>query len=180
MLEIDKTALIVIDIQDKLMPNALDRRETLIARTVKLIQCARALGIPVLVTEQNPQRLGGTNARVAETLEGVARLAKIEFGCMGNEAFRDALAASGRPQLLLAGMETHICVMQTALGAREAGYEVFVARDAVASMDAEEKEAGLDRMARAGVTLCTVQMAIFEWLRAAGTPEFRSLLPYLK
>jgi nicotinamidase-related amidase len=104
----------------------------------------------------------------------------MEFGCLANENFRRALENSGRRQLLVCGMETHICVMQTVLAALEAGYEVFVVRDAVASMHETEHEAGLARMKQAGAVIVTTQMTLFELLRAAGTPAFRSMLPLLK
>lgn len=180
MLERDKSILLVIDIQDKLLPKDAAMAERFLAKAIKLIRSAQCLHVPILVSEQNPEKLGGTNARVSEALGDIRRTAKMEFGCMANAEFRDALAATGRRQLLATGMETHVCVMQTVLAALEAGYEVFVARDAVASMEKDEYQAGLERMSGAGAALVTVQMAVFEWLRAAGTPEFRSMLPLLK
>lgn len=181
MLHREKTVLAVVDIQDALMPEPGDEvTRAFLSKSAKLIQCAQTLGIPLLVTEQNPGKLGGTNDAIAQMLGDTQRIPKLEFGCMANDAFRTAFTALKRTQILICGMETHICVLQTALGALEAGYEVFIARDAVASMDPAEREAGLERLRRAGVTLVTVQMAIFELLREAGTPEFRAMLPFLK
>lgn len=180
MLDAGKTVLLVIDIQDKLFPPAGSAPEELISSAQRLIRCAQCLGIPILVTEQNPGKLGGTNERVSEVLEGVPRFAKMEFGCLANGAFHHALASLKRSQLLLTGMETHVCVMQTALAALDSGYEVFVARDAVLSAHEKQYHAGLERMDRAGATLVTAQMAMFELLREAGTPEFKQLLPVLK
>lgn len=181
MLDREKAVLAVVDIQDVLMPRPESEETHLFLRqSAKLIQCAKTLDIPLLVTEQNPAKLGGTHAGIAEILGESPRIPKLEFGCMANPEFLAAFGALKRPQIIIIGMETHICVMQTALGALEGGYEVFVVQDAVASMDPVEREAGLVRMRRTGVTLVTVQMAIFELLRAAGTPEFRAMLPYLK
>lgn len=180
MLDRTQSALVVIDIQDKLLPQDAAVRQRLIERTVKLIQSAHTLGIPVLATEQNPDRLGQTTDAVREALGTAPRLGKLEFGCLNNAPFKEALDAAGRRQVLLTGIEAHICVLQTALGALDAKHEVFVARDAIASLDPEEYEAGLARMERAGVNLVTAQMAIFEWLGAAGTPEFKAMLPLLK
>jgi nicotinamidase-related amidase len=180
MLRCEDALLLVIDIQDVLMPKRDGVAESFVAQCVKLIKCAKTLSIPRLVTEQNPDRLGGTTAAVAEALESAPRIDKMEFGCLANENFRRALENSGRRQLLVCGMETHICVMQTVLAALEAGYEVFVVRDAVASMHETEHEAGLARMKQAGAVIVTTQMTLFELLRAAGTPAFRSMLPLLK
>lgn len=180
MLQAANAALVVIDVQDKLLPKREGAAESLIAKTQKLVQAATALGIPVLVTEQNPQKIGPTAAALAQTLGDTPRIGKMEFGCLNNSDFRAALEATRRRQLLLAGVEAHICVLQTALGAQEMGYVPFVVRDAIASLDPAEEEAGVRRMERHGAELVTAQMAIFELLGAAGTPEFKQLLPLLK
>lgn len=180
MLKRDAVALVVIDLQDKLMPKRAGVADAVVATTVRLVKAAQGLGIPVLVTEQNPDKLGPTTASLAEALGDTPRLGKMEFGCTANAAFREALARSGRRQLLIAGVEAHICVLQTALGAQEAGYSPFVVQDAIASLEECEQTAGLRRMERAGVEIVTAQMAIFELLGAAGTPEFRQLMPLLK
>ena len=180
MLDRAQAILLVIDIQDKLFPRDAAMVESLLTHSMKLIRAARILNIPVLVTEQNPDKLGATNVRVGETVGEAPRFSKMEFGCLGNAVFRAALTALGRNQLIVVGMETHICVMQTVLAALEEGYEAYVVRDAVSSMEPCEREAGLDRMARAGAIPITTQRALFELLRAAGTPEFRAMLPLLK
>ena len=180
MLKRDDTALVVIDIQDKLMPKREGVAEEVIAKTARLVKVAKALGIPVLVTEQNPEKLGATNAALTEALEDTPRMGKLEFGCTANPAFQQALEATGRKQLLITGVEAHICVLQTALGAKEKGYAPFVVQDAIASLDEREQAAGLRRMERDGAEIVTTQMAIFELLGAAGTPEFRQLMPLLK
>lgn len=180
LLDREQAVLVVIDIQEVLLPKDAAATETYLSNAAKMIRAARILGLPVLVTEQYPERLGTTIARIAAELEGVPRLAKTEFGCMANEAFRTALAALDRRQLLIVGMEAHVCVSQTALAAMAEGYGVFIAADAVSSTTPSEYRFGLDRMARAGAAVVSVQMAIFELLRVSGTPEFKAMLPLLK
>ena len=180
MLDRERTLLLIIDIQDVLMPPSPIVVRAFLDNVGKLIRAAQTLEIPLLVTEQNPKRLGETNAELSSVLGDALRVSKLEFGCMGNAVFRHALEATGRTQVLITGMETHICVWQTVSGLLDAGYEPFVARDAVVSTLKNEYKAGLDRIAQAGVPLLTAQMAIFEWLRAAGTPLFKQMLPLLK
>lgn len=180
MLVKENVVLVVIDIQDVLMPKAPDVVSGYISRAGKLVRVARALDIPVLVTEQYPERLGGTNAEILDALGDVPRLPKREFGCMANSAFREALEHTGKRQLLIVGMETHVCVMQTALDALAEGHEAFVVRDAVVSARKDDYLAGLDRLQHEGAVLVSTEMAIFELLRVSGTPEFKKVLPLIK
>lgn len=179
MIERDRAALIVIDFQDKLLTK-IRHNDTILPKAVNLVRFARSLELPVLWTEQYKKGLGPTNPELESELEGIPGIEKMSFGCLGEPQFAAALAATGRKQLLITGIEAHICVMQTALSARQAGYEVFVATDAVGSCNDSDREAGLARMERAGVELVTTQMAMFEILREAGTPEFKKVLPLLK
>ncbi len=180
MLLKENTVLVVIDIQDVLLPKATEVAAAYIAQAAKLIRIARALEVPIVVTEQNPERLGGTHAEIVEALEDIPRLPKLEFGCMANPGFREALKQADRRQLLIIGMETHVCVMQTALEAVAEGYEAFVVRDAVVSTRKSDYKAGLARMVQEGVICVSSEMAIFELLRKAGTPEFKRVLPLIK
>ena len=180
MLDRKKCALVVVDIQDVLMPKSEEVVEQYLSRLIKLIHAAQALDMPILVTEQYPERLGITTPRVIEALGDVPRLPKMEFGCLANDAFRQALKATEREQLLVVGMETHVCVLQTALQAVMDGYDVYIVRDAVVSSRKSEYQAALDRMRQEDICLVTTDMAIFELLREAGTPEFKKMLPLLK
>ncbi len=180
MLIQEKTVLVVIDIQDILMPKSSEVTEAYIEQAAKLIRVAHALSIPILVTEQNPERLGGTNPRILEALGNVSRIPKMEFSCMANGDFHKALHHTDRRQLLLIGMETHVCVMQTALEAKAEGYEVFIVEDAVISARKPDYKIGIRRMRQEGVVCTSVEMAIFEWLRKAGTPDFKRTLPLIK
>jgi nicotinamidase-related amidase len=113
-------------------------------------------------------------------LDGHAPLEKTSFGCLGDAAFQDRLSETGRNQLVIAGVEAHVCVLQTALAALEQGYDVYVARDAVSSSSSYQREAAYERLWRAGAVLVTAQMAMFEMLGEAGTPRFKAVLRLLK
>jgi nicotinamidase-related amidase len=179
MLDRDAVSLVVIDYQEKLLPK-IRCADEVSAQAIKLIRFARELDIPVLWTEQYPKGLGRTVLPIAEELTGISVFEKTAFGCLGDPAFTNALDATRRRQLLLTGIEAHICVMQTALLAIDKGYRVFIPRDAVGSRSESEYNAGLDRLERAGAELVTTEMALFEILREAGTPEFKKTLPLFK
>jgi nicotinamidase-related amidase len=180
MLEKGLAALLVVDVQEKLAPNKQDVWDGMVANIAKLIAAAQDLGIPVLATEQYPEKLGATTPALCEALGDTPRMGKVCFSCFGSPEFSAALKATGRSHLIITGMETRICVMQTALDALDRNLKVFVPTDAVASQDKAEHKAGLRRMEQNGAQLATTQMALFELLRAAGTPEFKSLMPLLK
>lgn len=180
MLAKDRAVLIVVDIQDVLMPKSPEIVYSYLEQSIKCIRACRILGIPILVTEQYPERLGTSNTKILETLGDVPRYPKTEFGCLANAAFYEALIRTRRDQLLLIGMETHVCILQTALEALEHRYEVFLVRDAVVSSRKAEYKAGLARMVQAGVIPVSTEMVIFELLRRAGTEDFKALLPIIK
>ncbi|NLN92431.1 MAG: hydrolase [Candidatus Hydrogenedens sp.] len=180
MLRKENTVLLVIDIQDVLMPENEKVSRNYLKQCSRLIRVMQALEVPILVTEQYPDRLGATNEELLSLLGDTPRQPKIEFSCLANTAFREALEKTGRKQLLIIGMETHICVMQTALEALDEGYEVYVVRDAVVSTREREYKAGLERLARGGAEITTTEMSIFELLRQGGTPEFKKVLPLIK
>lgn len=179
MLDRDACALVVIDYQEKLLPK-IHGAEAVAEQAVKLIRFARELGLPILWTEQYPKGLGRTVAPITEELKGCTPIEKTAFGCLGDAAFSKFLEDTGRKQLLLTGIEAHVCVMQTGLAALEEGYEVYVPRDAVGSRSEKEYEAGLKRLEAAGAEVVTTEMAMFEALREAGTPEFKRVLPLIK
>ena len=174
-------ALVVIDPQTKLMP-AIFEADRVIKNTVLLIRLSEILSIPAVITTQYSQGLGPLVAEVACAAPGATPFDKTSFGCFGDENFVAHLkqVAPGRDTLLLAGVESHVCVTQTALGALNAGYEVHVARDATSSRMRENWEAGLHRMDRAGAVLSSTEMMIYELLGTSGTPEFKAILPRLR
>jgi nicotinamidase-related amidase len=180
-LEPQQCALVVVDIQEKLLPPIFNK-EQLVKNAQLLIRLAKILGLPILVTTQYSKGLGATVPEIASLLEGVPAIDKMEFGCFGSEQFRSQLQGlrGDRNTILVCGMEAHICVMQTALGALNAGYLVHVASDAVGSRAEWNWKIGLDRMKAAGAVMSSTEMMMYELLRCSGTPQFKELLQYLK
>jgi nicotinamidase-related amidase len=152
----------------------------MLARLDLLIHAARTLGVPVLVTEQYPQGLGPTVAAVRDALPVHEPVVKTDFSCAGVPEFDSRLAALGRDQIVIAGIEAHVCVAQSALGLAARGGAVFVAADAVSSRRAFDAETALRRLDRAGVGVTTAEAVVFEWLRRAGTSEFKAVQQKIK
>ena len=176
----ETTALVVIDLQEKLVP-AIDGREEVLANTGKLLHLAKIAGLTTFLTTQYSKGLGATVPEIAE-FRDVEPIDKICFGCLGDKPFQEALekALPEGGTLLLAGVESHICVMQTALGAIEKGYNVHVAADAVGSRSPANKAIGLERMRQAGAVISSTEMAIYELLGDSRNDEFKKMLPHLR
>ncbi len=179
MLRHYNTALVLIDIQGKLA-SLMHQREQLYRNLEILIKGAQVLELPILWLEQYPQGLGPTIPEVAGLLKDQQPLAKRCFSACGLPEFGQALRASGRRRVLLAGIEAHICVYQTCCDLLDQGYQVEVVADAVSSRTPENKKTGLDRMTQAGAVLTSVEMALFELLRVAGTPQFKEIARLVK
>ena len=180
-LEAEQCALIVIDIQEKLLP-PIWQKESLIRNSQLLIRLARILKIPALVTTQYAKGLGNTVPEIVSLLPESAPIDKMMFSCFGSDVFCSLLKRlpGSRNTVLLCGMETHICVMQTALAALREGYLVHVASDAVSSRTEGNWRVGLERMRAAGAVISSAEMMIYELLRSSGAPAFKELLPHLK
>ncbi|MFZ0563084.1 MAG: hydrolase [Terriglobales bacterium] len=180
-LEAEQCALIVVDMQEKLLPPIWEK-ERLVRNVQLLIRLAGILKIPAVVTTQYAKGLGSTVPDIASLLPDTPSIDKLMFSCFGSDVFCSLLKRipGQRTTVLLCGMETHICVMQTALGALRDGYLVHVASDAVSSRTELNWRIGLDRMRAAGAILSSAEMMIYELLRSSGAPAFRELLPYLK
>lgn len=172
LLERAKSLLLLVDMQERLVPIMADAAD-LTARCGILLRAAYELGVPILASEQYPKGLGATLPALAELAP--RRLEKMEFSAYANSAIKDELTRAGQKQIILAGIEAHVCVLQTGLELVAAGFQVFVVADAVASRRPESREVALHRVARAGATLITAEMALFEWLRSASAPEFRTI-----
>jgi nicotinamidase-related amidase len=166
------SGLLVIDVQTKLMDKMPDR-DRVVANMVRLVEGARVLGIPVQATEQYPKGIGPTVAELADRLP--ARPEKLTFSCCGLAEVAEQFRERGVGKILLAGIETHVCVQQTALDLVAVGFRAYVAADAVASRKELDRELGLRRMERAGVVLTTTEAALFEWTERAGTAEFKQI-----
>jgi nicotinamidase-related amidase len=173
-----RTALVVVDLQERLLP-AIDQGDRVLANTRLLLHLARALELPVLVTTQYRRGLGDTVADV-RALAGDASIDKTAFGCFGDAGFRERLAALGRDRLLVAGVESHVCVAQTVLGALADGRVVHVVADAVGSRTAENRAIGLSRMERAGAVVSSAEMAVYELVGRSDSAAFKALLPHIK
>jgi len=166
------TALVVIDVQEKLVP-LIPNAEALIRNVSFLIDAARVVDIPVLATEQYPKGLGATVASLREKLANVRE--KTAFSSCAAPEIVPALDREARVKILLAGMETHVCVLQTALDLLTQGRRVYVAADAVASRCGVDHKYALRRMEQAGAILVTSETAAFEWVGGSGTPQFREI-----
>jgi len=180
-LEAEKCALLVVDVQEKLLPPIYDK-DRLVRNTQLLIRLAKLLKLPVLATTQYAQDLGNIVPEISKLLTDVAVTDKQQFSCFGSAEFCNTLQRlpGRRNTVLLCGMEAHICVMQTALGALNSGYLVHVASDAVSSRSEWNWKIGLERMRDAGAVISSTEMMMYELLRSSGVPAFKELLPYLK
>lgn len=169
-----ESQLLVVDVQERLAP-AMEPGRPFMAACAKLLEAANVLKVPLMASEQYPKGLGRTVPELATLVPEIQRYEKMEFSCYANAPLRAALKGVKRSQVLLAGIEAHVCVLQTALDLAEAGNAVFVITDATASRRPESRETAFRRMREAGVTLVTLEMVLFEWLRSAADPEFRAV-----
>jgi nicotinamidase-related amidase len=180
-LEADQCALIVVDIQEKLFP-PIFHKEELLRNSKLLIRAAGVLKIPVVMSTQYAKGLGNTVPELASLLPETEAIDKDQFSCFGSEAFCTLLKRlpGSRNTLLLCGMESHICVTQTALAAQREGYLVHVASDAVSSRTEWNWKIGLERMRAAGAVISSTEMMIYELMRSSSSPAFKEMLPHLK
>jgi nicotinamidase-related amidase len=176
-LDRSRVALAVIDVQEAFRPVVLDFEEV-VGNVAVLVRGARILGLPVLVTEQYPNGLGKTVPEVADHLEGIEPIEKVCFSAVDAAGFPTRLG--DRDQVMLCGIESHVCVNQTAEDLLSSGKEVHVVQDAVSSRTAANRDLGLHKMERDGAILTSVETALFELLRAAGTPEFKQVQALVK
>lgn len=173
------SAILVVDMQEKLMGVMKDRYDV-IMRTTALVNAAAILSVPVLVTEQYPKGLGHTDKRLAPSLEAASFFEKTSFSAVGEPSFVSALEKLGRRHIALAGIETHVCIAQTALDLKVRGYEVTIAADAVTSRKASDRAVALQMLRAAGVTIATVEAIIFQMLEKSGGEEFKKILALVK
>jgi len=180
-LQADQCALIVIDIQQKLLP-PIFQKDQLVRNSQLLIRAAGILKIPAVVSTQYAKGLGGTVPEIAALLPETEAIDKTLFSCFGSDVFCSLLKRlpGQRTTLLLCGMESHICVTQTALGALREGYLVHVASDAVSSRSEWNWKIGLERMRAAGAIISSTEMMIYELMRSSSSDAFKKLLPHLK
>lgn len=179
MLKRDEAVLFFIDVQGRLH-DVMDGKEELDANLARMVECARLLELPVLCTEQIPEKLGATNEPFRSLLGETLMIAKSAFSCCGEPRFMEAFQSLEKKQVILIGIETHVCVYQTAIDLLETGVEVFVAADAVASRNPENKQLALQAMRDAGAKIIPTETVLFALLRDAADPRFKGLLKLIK
>ena len=172
----EECVLVLIDIQERLVP-AMAGRDELLENTSRLVRFAGIVGIPVICTEQ--VKLGSTRSELLQALAGICVIEKSHFNCFREREFTQAVEKAHRPALILAGIEAHICVWQTAASGL-ASHRVQVVSDATASRSRQNKETALERMRAAGVVITTTEMLIYEILQRGGTDEFKAVLKLVK
>ena len=173
------TVVVVVDIQERLA-TVMSERQTVLANTIHLIEAAKLLSIPIILTEQYPKGLGPTVHEIKEALPSYHPIEKLTFSCCGEPCFMDALQSTGKNKILLCGMETHVCVLQTCIGALRAGYAVHAVSDAMCSRSTENRETGIGFMRDAGAVVTCTETVLFQLLEKAGTEEFRMISKRIK
>ena len=175
LLQTDRSLLLIVDFQTRLMP-AITGAAAVIANARRLIGAADLMGVPVVVTEQNPKGIGHTTPELG--LEGRKVVEKQTFGACATPAFIDAIG--NYPDIVVAGCEAHVCVLQTTLGLLDLPRRVFLVRDAIGARQAESKEAALARATRHGAEVVTAEMVVFEWLRSSEHAKFKAAIGLVK
>lgn len=179
----ERSQLLLIDLQERLVP-AIDGYAEIVAAAGRLIGYARRLGVPMTISEQYPKGLGPTIGALKQVAGNEAAiLQKTAFSCLADAGLAAHLAegqSAGRPQIVVAGVEAHVCVLQTALDLMASGYDVFLVADAVGSRRPPSKALALDRLRAEGASIVDNEMVAFEWLERAGTPEFKDVQALLK
>ncbi len=171
----DLSGLLLVDVQEKLAPHVL-HSEKMISRCNWLVRLSQALSVPTLVCEQYPSGLGQTIKSLQELADPYDPIEKIDFSCYRSKDFVKRWETLGKTQIIIAGIETHVCVLQTAIDIKQStNHDVFVVVDAVSSRTDLDHKYGLKRMKQAGVELVTSEMVFFEWVERAGTAEFKML-----
>lgn len=174
LIEASRSLLLIVDVQERLAP-AMTGREDVVRNCTILMRAAGEMKVPQLLSEQYPQGLGHTLAELAELASPEDIYGKVEFSCPQNAPLKERLATENRDQIVIAGIEAHVCVLQSAFDLIADKRDVFIVADAVASRRPESKELALQRMRDAGIATVTTEMVVFEWLRAASSPAFKTL-----
>jgi nicotinamidase-related amidase len=180
LLEAKKAFLLTIDVQERLLP-AMAEPDTVVSKTQILMQAAATLGVPQVSSEQYPRGLGRTVEGLRSNASHVFE--KLAFSCWREPQIKEQLVAlheSGRPQAIVAGIESHVCVLQTCIDMQQAGFGVFAVADAMSSRAENSKQLAIARMQASGVTVINTEMAVFELLQRAGSPDFKTLSALIK
>lgn len=175
----DDSFLVVIDMQQAFW-NLVSDKERVLRAVQLLLKCAKPLGLPVIATEQNPTKVGGTLAAVSDLLAGASVIPKMTFSCWAEPAFAAAVESLGRKTAILCGIETHVCLMETALDLIHAGYRVHLPADAVTARGDFNCRFAVDNIRAAGGIISTLEAVLFQLLERAGTDEFRAVMGLIK
>jgi nicotinamidase-related amidase len=179
----DKSQLLIVDVQEKLL-DAISGKDRVVDRCKRLVRAARMLEVPITISEQYPQGLGPTVDPIREAFANAGLVAdKVEFSCLKNEPLRERLhelRRQGRPQVVVGGIEAHVCVLQTAIDLEAQGFEAFVVADAIGSRSKDSRKLAITRLLKAGADVVDTEMVLFEWLERAGTQEFKELQALVK
>lgn len=179
LIERADSLLLVVDVQERLAP-AIHDADSATANNVRLLKAASQLNVPAFVSEQYVRGLGHSLPEIRSAAVNAEFFEKIHFGCAAEPGVVDRLLATGRRQILVTGMETHVCVLQSALGLKALDFDVFLVADAASSRTPENRQQAIERMRACGVHIVTTEMVLFEWLHRAGTDDFRTVLPLIK
>lgn len=179
MFTAENSAVVIIDIQEKLF-RVMYEKEALSSNIQKLIKGIQIMDIPIIVTEQNPDGLGLTIPEISNILPGLQPIPKFSFSCCGEESFQRKLEEVHRKQVLITGIETHICVYQTAIDLLSSGYEVQIVADCVSSRTQENRDLALNRMNMEGALLTSTEMVLFELLKTAKEERFKAISAIVK
>ncbi len=179
ILDREQSCLVVIDVQQRLTP-AMHEPDTMIDNCAVLMRAASRLGVPTLVSEQYPKGLGATVPQLAELADAATIIDKVHFSCAADDRCRGWIEEAGRPQVVICGIESHVCVTQTALGLSDAGYGCAVVADAVSSRDPANRALALERLRANGVEIVATEMVLFEWLESAQDPAFKDVSALIK
>ena len=175
----ENSILVVVDVQERLAA-AMSEKNRVVANTLHLIEAARLFEIPVLVTEQYPKGLGRTLSEITDALPTHVPHEKITFSCCGEQAFLDAIASTGKKYVMLTGMETHVCVLQTCIDLLRENYHLHVVADAVCSRTQENYRIALEFMRDAGAVITCTETVLFQLLEKAGSEEFKTISRRIK
>lgn len=179
LLDSNRSSLLIVDVQEGLISVMAEPRPVY-RNCATLMRAAARLGLPVTISEQYPKGLGHTVGELRVLAAPEAVIEKIHFSCAFSPEIKARLDGLERPQVVIAGIESHVCVLQSAIGLKEAGYQVAVVADACTSRAAANYLAAMDRMRANGIEVVTTEMVVFEWLHRAGTPEFKELSALIK
>jgi len=179
LLSATKSQLLIVDMQERLLPAMCDA-EGAVAGCARLLRASSVLEVPTLASQQYPRGLGQTVPDIAGLVPDGATMDKVHFACSGDDAMMHRFTAADRPQVVIGGVEAHVCVLQTALDLKERGFTPFVVLDAVSSRRPESVDLARDRLQSAGVDVVNSEMVLFEWLGQAGTSAFKELSALVK